>query len=154
MKRPMHMIATIVLGLGVLGLAGCGGGGGASGARLSDDDFIEKANAACSDISDLVDEDLTELQNIDDPTPKELQTAFRKIVPRVDQLISRLKKIRPPQDKDAQYKSYLAALTTARNALRTATSSRAAASRLAESDDPFGRSNSLAEDLDLNDCAA
>lgn len=149
MRRSISIPALVAAA--ALVLAGCGDSG--SGARLDNAEFVSRADDVCAeastDLEELVEEHLDE--NV---TPSGVQRWAEASVSRLNRLIADLERLRPPAEKEADYRRYLEGFERLRDAIQRASTSETAAERLFTEEDPFPDADELTQKLGLDECAA
>src|SRR4051794_1989242 len=98
--------ALIALTLGLLaGLAGCGDSGGSGGGRLSQDEFVQQADAICSEAEQK--QDAIDVPNLSaQPTEEELAKfadALDEGVQLTRDQIDRLRDLQPPENAEDEW---------------------------------------------------
>ncbi len=149
MKRSISIPAFVAAA--ALILAGCGDGG--SDARLDNAEFVSRADEVCADASTDLDE-LVEEHLDENVTSSGVQRWAEASVSRLDDLIADLEELRPPAEKDADYRRYIEGFERLRDAIQRASTSETAAAQLFTEEDPFPDADELTEKLGLEECAA
>ena len=156
-----RVLSVVAVGC-LAAMAGCGGGGsstssGASGASgvsgatpLSQDEFVSQADAVCKDVNDQV-------AALPKPSSTaDLASVTQQIIDLTDQNLPKLEAITPPENLQAKFDQYVAAikaqestasdLAAAAKAGDTAKLQQLAGKLKASSPDP------IAKDLGLTEC--
>ncbi|MDQ3981092.1 MAG: hypothetical protein M3271_00250 [Actinomycetota bacterium] len=142
----MRRYDAILLSLLIpLGLSACGGDD-----RLSEEEFVEKANAICAEGNEELDRVADELAGGgEQPSDEDLQEFVDTAVANIGGQLDEIEELSPPEDMEADVEDLL---ETGRSEL--ADLEDAGVDALQSGENPFVESNAKAGDLGLTECAA
>jgi hypothetical protein len=103
--RDSLLVAALAFGLAACG--GNGGGGGANGdARLSEEEFLKRANAICQRYDE-------ELDALGEPeTAEALGEAINDAVPIIERGVAELRALRPPEESEQTFDQMVDAIAS------------------------------------------
>ena len=143
-------LAVLVVAVGALLAGGCGGGDD----RLSEADFRQQANDICTDVNG-------QLEGLEQPTtPDEVGAFVSDAIPVLESGLDRLHGLNPPEDMEDDYNRFLAeadkSVPAARKLQQAAEDQDpdALQDAVAEGDAADQRSDDIARDLGLTECAS
>jgi hypothetical protein len=141
MRRYVAILLSLLVPLGV---TGCGGDD-----ALTEEEFVEQANAICAEGNDELEEAASELtEGGEQPSEEDLQELIDTAVANIEGQLDEIEELSPPEDMEADVEDLL---ETGRSEL--ADLEEAGTDSLESGENPFTGSNAKAEELGLTDCA-
>ncbi|HEV2755234.1 MAG TPA: hypothetical protein VG318_05595 [Actinomycetota bacterium] len=138
--RRHHVVSLSLLLL--LAAAGCSGED-----RLSEEEFVEQANAICAEGNEELESAADELVEGGDPSEEDLEGLIDTAIDNVSAQLNGIEDLSPPEDMEADVEDLL---ETARAELQDLED--AGAEAFTSGEPPFEESNQKARDLGLDEC--
>lgn len=151
----MRVRATgaVVMGLlAMLVLGSCGDGDGAQGPRLSEQELANQANAICARHTQTIEAAArSKFASRDVPTPQQTEEfAKETIIPEVERQLDELEKLRPEENDEQEFETYI---KESRNALSNKVKADPSLVLSEEvNQDPFRQANEEAGELGMTEC--
>jgi hypothetical protein len=101
MRARIPLLAA--LAVASVGAAGCGGGGSTASTTASSADFVAQGNQICK-------EDNAKFKALGTPSSSDVRPFLQKLIPLLDDDLSRLKDLEPPSDEAATFDAWIAHL--------------------------------------------
>jgi hypothetical protein len=146
----IRALAVAVVAAATILAGGCGGG---DSDRLSAEEFRQQANGVCRDVNQ-------ELESMDQPTsPAEVGDFVSRAIPVFQSGLDRMREINPPEELESDFTRFVdesAKAIPAAEKLQEAAENQdpdALQEAIQEGDQADERSDEIARDLGLTDCA-